>query len=229
MTDNTNDSHFLGHRKRLKDKFLQAPLGSLADYELIELLLFLSIPRKDVKPLSKTLLHKFGCLGSLIHAEPDRLMDIKGMNQGVYTNIKLIREILQRSLRTEVMNQNVLSSWAELLKYLRTVMGHIKYEQFRILFLDKRNKLIADEIQAEGTIDQTPVYPREVVRRTLFHAATAIVLVHNHPSGDPNPSKADIELTKHIIQACKAINVIVHDHVIITKNDFFSFKTNMLM
>ncbi|PCJ27139.1 MAG: hypothetical protein COA94_04270 [Rickettsiales bacterium] len=221
--------HYLGHRKRLKDKFLSNARSTLGDYELLELLLFQSIPRRDVKPLAKSLLQKFGGLRQLVHADKEMIMSVDDMTEGSFLQLKIIQEMLSRILYEEVQNKNVISSWGALLDYLKFNMGCLKIEQFRVLFLNKRNALIADEVMATGTIDQTPVYPREIVKKALFYEAGAIILVHNHPSGNPDPSKADIELTRQISTACKTINVTLHDHVIIASNNYYSFKTNRLL
>lgn len=221
--------HYVGHRKRQKDKFLKNPPSSFSDYELVELMLFQSVPRKDVKPLAKELLNKFGNLNNLINATRESLSEIRGMNQNIFMNLKITKELMNRALAAEVINQNVIASWGALLEYLKFNMSNLQLEQFRVLFLNKKNKLIADEIMATGTIDQTPVYPREIIKRILVHEAGAIILVHNHPSGSAKPSNSDIDLTAQIVNACKTVNVTVHDHVIIGKGEYYSFKTNMLL
>ncbi len=223
------DPHFLGHRQRLKQKFLEGSRATFSDYELLELVLFNSIPRKDVKPLAKKLLQEFGGLGGVVNATEDKLLSIPGVTKSICINFLVINEILGRLLQSHVMKKNILSSWASLLDYLRVTMGHCKTEQFRTLFLNKKNVLIADELQTTGTIDQTPVYPREIIKRALFHEASAIILIHNHPSGNATPSRADIELTNAIASACKTVGISVHDHVIITNDDFYSFKSNLLI
>ena len=231
MSDNIEilDPHFIGHRQRLKQKFLEGSPANFSDYELLELVLFNSIPRKDVKPLAKKLLQEFGGLGGVINAAEDKLLSINGVTKSICINFLVINEILNRLLQSNVMQKNILSSWTALLDYLRITMGSCKTEQFIILFLNKKNVLIADELQTTGTIDQTPVYPREVIKRSLFHEASAIILVHNHPSGSTTPSKADIDLTNNIVLACKTVGIIVHDHVIITNDDSYSFKANLLL
>ncbi len=221
--------HFLGHRARLKAKFLESIPSSFPDYEILELILFLSIPRLDVKNLAKELLKEFGNLNGVITASSDKLDLVPGVTKSVKASFSVINELIKRIMQSNIMKKNILSSWSALLDYLRVTMGDCKTEQFRILFLNKKNILIADELQTVGTIDQTPVYPREVVKRALFHEASAIILVHNHPSNDASPSKADIELTKAIISACNALGIGVHDHVIITHDDFYSFKSNLLI
>lgn len=221
--------HHFGHRKRLKTKFLQTNPTGFSDYELLELVLFQSIPRRDVKPLAKSLLSAFGDFNQLIHSEREKILAVDGTTESIYLQFRIIKEMLNRVLAERVENKNVISSWSTLLEYLKFNMGCLKLEQFRVLFLNKKNVLIADEIMATGTIDQTPVYPREIVKKSLFHEAGALILVHNHPSGNSKPSNVDIDLTTQIISACKTINVTVHDHVIIGGNEYYSFKSNMLL
>ncbi len=230
MQDKPSSSkHYIGHRKRLKDKFLASNGIAVHDYELVELLLFQAIPRKDVKPLAKKLLEIFGGINELVNADRDKIMKIEGVTESVYFQLKLMKEVINRIFISAVINQHIISSWTALLDYLKFNMGSLKIEQFRVLFLNKKNALIKDEIMATGTIDQTPVYPREIVKKALFHDAGAIILVHNHPTGNTKPSKADVELTRQIVEACETINVDVHDHVIIGANDYYSFKSNMLL
>jgi len=227
MSQNIED-YKVGHRQRLKERFIKSP-SSVHDYEILEMILFCSIPRKDVKDLAKMLLREFSDISGVLNATHDKLLAIEGVTESVYANIRLIKEALSRSLKENIATKNILSSWNSLIEYLRASQGNMATEQFRILFLNKKNILIADELQETGTIDQTPVYPREVVKRALFHEASAIILVHNHPSGNPTPSKEDVALTTHIVNACEMIGVLVHDHVIICKNDFYSFKSNLLL
>lgn len=229
LQEDENLPHYIGHRKRLKDKFLKNLPSSFSDYELLELMLFTSIPRKDVKPIAKELLNKFGNFNSIINITKEKLFTVKGVNESVFLNLQIAKEILQRVLSGPVMKQNVISSWGALVDYLKFSMSDLQVEQFRVLFLNKKNMLIENEIMATGTIDQTPVYPREIVKRVLFHEASAIILVHNHPSGSAKPSNSDIDLTAQIVNACKTVNVLVHDHVIIGKGEYYSFKTNMLL
>ena len=221
--------HYVGHRKRLKEKFLKADTAAFSDYELLELLLFQSTPRKDVKPLAKQMLQEFGNFNQLINAGREKILAVGDANEGVFLQLRIVREILNRIFYEQVKNRNVISSWGTLLDYLKFNMGCLKLEQFRVLFLNKKNMLIADEVMATGTIDQTPVYPREIVKKSLFHEAGAIILVHNHPSGSTKPSNSDIDLTTQIVNACNTINVTVHDHVIIGSGDYYSFKSNMLL
>jgi len=221
--------HYVGHRKRLKQRLFSVPPESWAEYELLELVLFFAIPRKDVKPLAKKLLYKFGNLFNVINSSKDQLLEIEGINDGVHVIFFTVKELINRLLKHKVTNQNIISSWNALLDYLKTTMSNLKLEQFRILFLNKKNILIADEVMNTGTIDQAPVYPREIIKRALFYEASAIILVHNHPSGDIKPSKADIELTNKIVETCGAVNIAIHDHVIIGNNRYYSFKSNMLL
>lgn len=221
--------HHIGHRKRLKSKFLQTNPTGFSDYELLELVLFQSIPRRDVKPLAKNLLSKFENFNQLINADREKVLAVDGATESIYLQFRVTKEILNRLFSDRIENKNIISSWSPLLEYLKFNMGCLKVEQFRVLFLNKKNVLIADEIMATGTIDQTPVYPREIVKKSLFHEAGALILVHNHPSRNPKPSNADIDLTMQIISACNTINVAVHDHVIIGGNEYYSFKSNMLL
>ncbi len=225
MTPNHN-SYNQGHRKRLRNRFFNNP-SSVEDYELLELLHFWSIPRKDVKPIAKELLIKFKSLSNVIHSDHESLSKITTENSII--NIAILKEIQRRILKEDVMHKNVLGSWTALIDYLKQTMGNMKIEQFRVIFLNKKNIIIADEVQGTGTIDETPVYPREIVKKAISHSASAIILIHNHPSGDPTPSKADITLTKKITIACDAVDIKVHDHVIIAKSKFYSFKANYLI
>lgn len=229
LHENEDLPHYVGHRKRLKDRFLKSPPNSFSDYELLELMLFNAVPRKDVKPIAKELLSKFGNFSSLINATKEKLSVVKGVNEAAFLNLQIVKELLQRILAVQIMKQNVISSWGALLDYLKFSMSDLQVEQFRVLFLNKKNILIENEVMATGTVDQTPVYTREIVKRVLFHEASAIILVHNHPSGSAKPSNSDIDLTAQIVNACKTVNVSVHDHVIIGKGEYYSFKTNMLL
>lgn len=220
--------HYLGHRQRLRDRFL-ASGDSLPDYELIELVLFRAIPRRDTKPIAKALIARFGSFAATIAAAEARLREVPGMTTGAITEFRLIHAAARRFAKGEVMNRPVLSSWSALLDYIRAAMAYEEVEQFRILFLDRRNALIADEVQQQGTVDHTPVYPREVVKRALELSASAVVLVHNHPSGDPTPSRPDIDMTKRIVDAAQAVGITVHDHVIIGKQGHASLRGLKLM
>jgi DNA repair protein RadC len=220
---------FHGHRSRLRDRFISSNFGSLADYEILELLLFLAKPRGDVKPLAKRLIAEFGSLQRVFSASEENLLSIDGIGASVISSLRLIKEAAARMLKEEIKETTILQSWGALIDYLKVSMAYIKTEQFRVLFLNKKNMLIADELQEVGTVDQTPVYPREIVKRALFHEATAIILVHNHPSGNSNPSNADVQMTKKIIAALAPIGVGVHDHIIISNREYYSFKSNMLI
>jgi DNA repair protein RadC len=216
--------HYLGHRMRLRARFLDAGAAALADYELLELVLFRAIPRRDCKPLTKILLAKFGSFAEVISASRERLNEVKGLSDAAIAELKIIQAAASRLARGQVKARHVLSSWGSVLDYCRTVMAYGEREEFRVLFLDKRNHLIADERQQVGTVDHTPVYPREVVKRALGLSATAVILVHNHPSGDPTPSRADIAMTQAIIEVAKPLGIAVHDHIIVGKDGHASLK-----
>jgi len=216
--------HYLGHRERLRKRFREGGAGSLPDYELLELVLFRAMPRRDTKPLAKAILARFGTFAEAMNAPEDRLLEVPGLGDAAVTEIKLVRAAALRLMRGEVLERPVLSSWQSVLDYCRAAMGFEAKEQFRILFLDKRNQIIADEVQQEGTVDHTPVYVREVVKRALELSATALVLVHNHPSGDPTPSRADIEMTRQIVAAAKPLGVVIQDHIIVGKQGHASFR-----
>ncbi|MGE8940941.1 RadC family protein [Leptospira interrogans] len=218
-----------GHRGRLRDRFMNGGADALPDYELLELVLFRALPRRDTKDLAKRLIARFGSFAEVINAPESRLAEVKDVGQSVITELKLIRAASLRLIRGEIMQRPALSSWTQVLEYCRAAMGFEEREQFRILFLDKKNQLVADEVQQEGTVDHTPVYVREVIKRALELSATAIILVHNHPSGDPAPSRADIEMTKQIVDAAKPLGVLVHDHIIVGRNGHASLKALRLM
>lgn len=223
-TQKKDTPHYHGHRQRLRDRFLDGGADALADYELLELVLFRANPRGDVKPLAKNLIDTFGSFADVISADPDRLKQIKGLGDAAITEFRIVQATAQKLAQGKVMNRPVLSSWRALLDYCQTIMAHEQVEQFRVLFLDKKNRLIADEIQSKGTVDHTPVYVREVMKRAVALNAAAVILVHNHPSGDPTPSRADIAMTKEIIAAGEALGIRVHDHVIVGKGMHASFK-----
>ena len=216
--------HYLGHRERLRARFLKGGGEALADYELLELVLFRAIPRRDVKPLAKTLLARFGSFAEVVSARPERLREIDGLGEAAITELKIVAEAVKRFAKIRVESRPAMGSFSAVLDYCRTAMAYLDREEFRILFLDKKNLLIADEVQATGTIDHAPVYPREIMRRAFELNATAIILIHNHPSGDPSPSQADIQLTRQIVSLGKSLNVAVHDHLIIAREGFASFK-----
>jgi DNA repair protein RadC len=216
--------HYFGHRARLRKRFRDAGADALTDYELLELVLFRALPRRDVKPLAKELIAKFGSFAEVIAAPTSRLKEVKGLGDSAITDLKIIQAAANQLARGQVKKRPVLSSWSAVLDYCRTAMAFAEKESFRVLFLDKRNQLIADELQQTGTVDHTPVYPREVVKRALELSATAIILVHNHPSGDPTPSRADIQMTQSIVEIARPLGISVHDHLIVGKEGHASFK-----
>ncbi len=216
--------HYLGHRDRLRQRFNAAGADGFADYELLELILFRSIPRRDTKPLAKQLIERFGSLGAVLGATPKRLSEISGLGKSSITDLKIVAAASNRMLKGEITEKKLLGSWSSVIDYCRSSMAFEEKEQFRVLFLDKKNVLISDEVQQVGTVDHTPVYPREVVKRALELSSTAIILVHNHPSGDPTPSRADIDMTNTIITTAKPLGITVHDHIIIGKDGHASMK-----
>jgi DNA repair protein RadC len=213
-----------GHRERLRVRFTAGGADALPDYELLELLLFRSLPRRDVKPIAKRLIARFGSFAEVLSAPVERLVEIDGIGESAAIDLKIAAAAAQRLTKGSVSKRQVLASWASVIEYCRAAMAFAEREEFRILFLDKRNQLIADEVQQRGTVDHTPVYPREIVRRALELSATALVLVHNHPSGDPTPSQADIRMTHDIIAISKPLGIIIHDHVIVGRNGHASLK-----
>ncbi|MBD9510071.1 DNA repair protein RadC [Ensifer sp. ENS10] len=218
------EAHYHGHRDRLRARYREHGDAALADYEILEMLLFRLIPRKDTKPIAKALISRFGTLAGVFGAPIALLQEVNGIGEAVALDLKLISTIGHRTLKSELRQKHLLSSWSAVIDYCHAAMAYETKEQFRILFLDKRNTLIADEVQQTGTIDHTPVYPREVVKRALELSATAIILVHNHPSGDPTPSRADIDMTKLIVETAKPLGIAVHDHIIIGKDGHVSLK-----
>ena len=216
--------HYHGHRERLRERFRDAGPDALSDYELLEMVLFRALPRRDVKPLAKSLIGRFGSFAEVVHAPDARLRETNGLGEAAIIEIKLIAATASRVTKGQLKQRTMLSSWTAVIDYCRTAMAFADKEQFRILFLDKRNQLIADELQQVGTVDHTPVYPREVVKRALELSATAIIMVHNHPSGDPTPSQADIQMTKAIVEIAKPLGISVHDHIIVGKNGHASLK-----
>jgi DNA repair protein RadC len=213
-----------GHRDRLRERFHNAGPDALSDYELLEMALFAALPRRDTKPLAKSLLKKFGSFAEVIHAPETRLREVDGVGDASINQIKLIAAASTRIAKGQLKPRTLLSSWNDVIGYCRTSMAFADKEQFRLLFLDKRNQSIADEVQQVGTVDHTPVYPREVIKRALELSATAIILVHNHPSGDPTPSHADIQMTKTIINIAQPLGISVHDHIIVGKNGHTSLR-----
>lgn len=217
-------SYLADHRKRLRERFENGGAQAMPDYELLELLLFRSIPRRDVKPLARALLGRFGDLGRVLAASPSDLSAVDGAGPVVAHDLKLVEAICHRVARARIIKRPVLSDWQALLDYCHTAMGHRPTEQFRILYLDTKNVLVADEEQARGTVDHVPVYPREVVKRALELNAKALILVHNQPSGDATPSRADIEMTHRVARACEALDLVLHDHLVIGKEQEVSFR-----
>lgn len=215
---------YIGHRQRLRDRFLRGGAHALPDYELLELVLFSALPRRNTKPLAKALIERFGSFADVISAQPERLKEVKGVGEAVVAELKLVHAAALRLTRADVLNRPALSSWSALIDYCKASMAFSEKEQFRILFLDRKNKIIADEVQQEGTVDHTPVYIREVIKRALELSATAIILVHNHPSGDPTPSRADIDMTRQIIEAAEKLSITIHDHVIIGREGHASLR-----
>ncbi len=216
--------HYAGHRKRLRTRFLNAGADALHDYELLELVLFRAIPQRDCKPLAKELISRFGSFAEVISAPKERLAEVPGVGEAVITELKVIQAAALRLSQQKVRKKPVFHGWADLLDYCRAAMAYSPLEEFRVLFLDNRNRLIADEVQQRGTVNHTPVYPREVVRRALELAASSIILVHNHPSGDPTPSRADIEMTRQIVEAADSLGIRVHDHIIIARDGHASLR-----
>lgn len=216
--------HYAGHRSRLKKRFLDNGSKALADYELLELLLFLGIPRKDVKPLAKDLLKRFGSMGGVIAADINSLRETPHMTESAVVAIKTVQAVSNTVMQEEIIRKPILNSWSRLLDYCTSTMAYEKKENFRILFLNKKNEVIADEIQQTGTVDHTPAYPREIIKRALELGATAIILVHNHPSGDSEPSQADIDVTRQVIEAARPLNIVIHDHLIISRGGSTSLR-----
>lgn len=217
--------HYHDHRARLRLRFEEAGPIALSDYELLELFLFRTIPRQDTKPLAKALLTKFGTLAAVLAAPAQRIAEVKGAGPAVAADLKTAQALFERASKGEFKQRTVIGSWSQLVNYCRMAMAHAPREQFRVLFLDVKNQLIADEVMNEGTVDHAPVYPREIARRALELSAAAVILVHNHPSGDPKPSAADIAITRDIVDATAAISVKVHDHLVIGRERVESFKS----
>jgi DNA repair protein RadC len=216
--------HHGGHRQRLRDRFLKAGGDGIADYELLELILFRALPRRDVKGLAKQLLARFGSFAEVLTAPPERLREVEGMGDSAITDFKIVAAAAQQLVRGGVAKRTVLGTSATVVDYCRAAMAFVEREEFRILFLDKRNVLIRDEVQGRGTVDHAPVYPREVIKRALELNATAIILVHNHPSGDPAPSTADVSMTQQIVALAKPMGIEVHDHLIVGRNGHASLR-----
>ena len=229
LTGGRLPSYIADHRQRLRQRFRDGGAAALPDYEMLELILFRAIPRQDVKPLARALIDTFGDFNRVLSAPPSRLMQVRGVGESVVTELKIVEAAAHRMARARVMQRHVISSWDAVLDYCHTVMAHRDIEQFRILFLDRKNVLIADEEQARGTVDHVPVYPREVVKRALALNASALILVHNHPSGDPTPSDADIDMTRQVEAAAGALGITLHDHLVIGKSREISFRASGLL
>lgn len=232
MPDSRDETspHYHGHRDRLRQRFAETAGQGMQDYEILELLLFMAIPRRDVKPLAKKLIARFDSLAGVLSADAGRIAAEGELTLAAAAMLKIVREAGLRMLKAEVINKHAIGNWQALLDYCTAAMAHEPVEQFRVLYLDKKNILIADEVQQRGTVDHTPVYPREVIKRALELSASAIILVHNHPSGDPTPSRADIDMTKQVREAARAVGLLLHDHVIIGKNNkHLSFKSQQLL
>jgi DNA repair protein RadC len=221
--------HYVGHRERLRERFRKAGADSLAEYELLELVLFRAMPRRDVKPLAKALIARFGSFAEVVSARPERLQEIDGLGEAAIAELKIIEAAARRFAKSSIEKRPSLTSFTAVVDYCRTAMAFLDREEFRILFLDKKNHLLADEVLGTGTIDHAPVYPREIMRRALELGACAIILVHNHPSGDPQPSTEDIHLTHQIIAVGKPLNVMVHDHLIVGRHGHASLKALRLI
>ncbi|WP_439655586.1 RadC family protein [Sulfitobacter aquimarinus] len=217
-------SYIVDHRQRLRARFMAGGADAMPEYELLELVLFRAIPRRDVKPLARALMDRFGDFNRVITASEARLRDISGVGDAVVTELKIVEAAAHRMARSKIMQTQILSSWDALLDYCHTTMAHRETEQFRVLYLDRKNTLIGDEEQAKGTVDHVPVYPREVAKRALEFNASAVILVHNHPSGDPSPSQSDIDMTQKVNAACDALGLTLHDHLIIGKSTELSFR-----
>ncbi len=220
-----NEPHYHGHRDRLRQRFLQGGPDSLADYEMLELILFMAIPRRDVKPLAKELVARFGNLAGALNAEVRELETVSDLSENTVVALKAVQAAAHRLMKQEIIKKPILNSWTRLLDYCHATMAHERKEHFRILFLNKKNELIADEVQQTGTVDHTPAYPREIMKRALELGATALILVHNHPSGDPTPSEADVDMTLTIKAAGEPFSIVIHDHLVIAKNGIKSFRT----
>ncbi len=217
-------SYIKDHRRRLRERFMDGGAAAMPDYELLELVLFRAIPRRDVKPLARRLLETFGDFNRVLSARASRLAEVQGAGDAVVQELKLVEAATHRMVRSRIIERPVISGWDAVLDYCHTTMAHRETEQFRVLYLDRKNVLIADEEQAHGTVDHVPVYPREVVKRALELNASALILVHNHPSGDPTPSEADISMTRQIDDAARALGLVLHDHLIVGKSTELSLR-----
>jgi DNA repair protein RadC len=224
FSDGEDAPDYLGHRERLRARFLEGGADAMPDYELLELVLFAAIKRRNTKPLAKALIARFGNFAEVISASSERLKGVDGVGEAVIAQLKIVQAAALRLSKTQLLNRTVLSSWTALLDYCSAAMARSTAEEFRVLFLDRKNALIADEVQSRGTVDHAPVYPREIVKRALELSASALILVHNHPSGDPTPSHADIDMTREIVEAARALRIAIHDHLVIGRGGHASFK-----
>ena len=229
MSADDTKPHWQGHRDRLRTKLIKRGANALEDYELLETLLFAFIPRRDVKPVAKALLTRFGGISAVLAADPQDLIKVSGVGETVAAYIKATQEIGARAAIETIQTRPVISSWSTLLAYVRTQLQHEPREQFRVLFLDRKNQLIADELMGQGTVDHAPVYPREIARRALELSASSLILVHNHPSGDPTPSEQDITVTNQIQRAAEVVGIVLHDHLIVGKSQEISFRAEGLI
>lgn len=227
--DEKDPPHYHGHRDRLRQRFLEGGPDALPDYELLELVLFMAIPRRDVKPLAKALLTRFGSLAGVLNAEVSELASVDGLSDTSIAALKSVQAAAHRMMKQEIMQRPLLNSWQRLVNYCQATMAHEKREHFRVLFMNMKNELIADEIQHSGTVNHTPAYPREIIKRALELGATALVLVHNHPSGDPTPSTDDIQMTQNVKAAAEPFDILIHDHLIVARSGVASFKTLRLL
>ena len=218
-----------GHRQRLRERFMKGGVKAMADYEMLELLLCMGIPRRDVKPLAKELIAYFGDFANVVEAPADRLAEFKGMSATAVAALKVVQASVLMITKERIVKRPILSNWQSLIEYLRAAMGHFEREQFRVLYLDRKNQLLADDVQGDGSINHAPVYPREVVKRGLEVGASALIIVHNHPSGDPSPSKDDINMTNKVQKACQNLDMRLHDHVVICRSGHVSFKAQGLL
>jgi len=228
-TSDKKAPHYHGHRERLRKRFLESQGEGMPDYEILELLLMTALPQRDVKPLAKDLIERFETLAGVLTASPEALMAVPGIKETACTALKVVQTASVRLAKAVLMDKPIIGGWDRLIDYCRTSMGHDKVESFRILFLDRKNRLIADEAQQRGTVDHTPVYPREIVKRALDLGASALILVHNHPSGDVTPSKDDIEMTRKIREGAEKLGIALFDHVIVSKSGETSFKSQGLL
>ena len=222
--DKEQMSHHIGHRQRLRERFMKVGIDGLQEYELLELILFRAVPRADVKPLAKRLLSAFEDLAGVLSADEIALKTVKGITDNIILELKIIEGAACQVGRSKILNKMILSSWDALIQYCRASMADKKTEELRIIFLDKKNRVIADEMMGRGSVDHAPVYPREIMKRAIIHSATALILVHNHPSGDPTPSQADIEITKQVKKMAEGMGIILHDHLIIARQSEVSFR-----